>query len=163
MKGPKSKKTESAGSDSDEEDEKADTKQPSSVIDELNKLKRTIFVGNLPVGIKGKVIKRVFAFYGTVESVRIRSVPLAADNTLPRRVAILTKTNLASSRSGDGKGKEQGDSEKGEEEGNTDSGLSVNAYVMFQTRASAVAALGHNMKEIKQRTIRVDLATPNNR
>lgn len=45
-------------------------------FDDENKLLRTVFVGNLPLKIKKKVLIREFGKFGEVESVRIRSVPL---------------------------------------------------------------------------------------
>eukprot|EP00958_Prasinococcus_capsulatus_P005849 scaffold563_cov410-Prasinococcus_capsulatus_cf.AAC.15 len=156
------------GAEADEE-ERAEAKKSNSVAAEMEKLRRTVFVGNLPMGIKAKVVKRIFSFYGPVETVRVRSVPLSEDNELPRRVAILTKTNLATGRglAKGGKKKAPGeqdlseDEEDGDEDRQPEMGLSVNAYVVFQKRASAAAALAHNMKEVQHRVVRVDFATPN--
>lgn len=43
---------------------------------EKDKLPRTVFVGNLPASVKKKELKKEFAQYGPVESVRLRSLAL---------------------------------------------------------------------------------------
>jgi hypothetical protein len=45
-------------------------------LDVEEQLKRTIFVGNLPMSIKPKHLLREFSQFGPVESARLRSVPL---------------------------------------------------------------------------------------
>lgn len=42
--------------------------------EEGEKERRTIFVGNLPLGYKRKKIKNLFKVYGEVESIRLRSI-----------------------------------------------------------------------------------------
>ncbi len=58
--------------------------------------KCTIFVGNLPLGIKPKRLKAYFKSYGQVESVRLRSLAIkgtkvanSGDQTLVRRVCAM--------------------------------------------------------------------------
>ena len=63
-----------------------------------------------------------FFRYGTVESVRLRSLPLKDDGKLPRRAAVAA--------------------------GALDEAGSANAYVVFSSGASAVHALAHNMREV---------------
>lgn len=46
-------------------------------FDDESKLLRTVFVGNLPLKVKKKALGKEFGQYGEIESVRIRSVPLA--------------------------------------------------------------------------------------
>lgn len=46
-------------------------------FDDESKLLRTVFVGNLPLKIKKKALLKEFSQFGEVESVRIRSVPIA--------------------------------------------------------------------------------------
>lgn len=46
-------------------------------FDDEVKLLRTVFVGNLPLSLKKKALIKEFARFGEVESVRIRSVPIA--------------------------------------------------------------------------------------
>uniref|UniRef100_M4DZX1 RRM domain-containing protein n=1 Tax=Brassica campestris TaxID=3711 RepID=M4DZX1_BRACM len=45
-------------------------------FDDERKLLRTVFVGNLPLKFKKKLILKEFRKFGEVESVRIRSVPI---------------------------------------------------------------------------------------
>lgn len=46
-------------------------------FDDESKLLRTVFIGNLPLKIKKKALMKEFGSFGEVESVRIRSIPLA--------------------------------------------------------------------------------------
>jgi len=57
-------------------DEVADTMVSKEGFDDESKLLRTVFVGNLPLKVKKKVILKEFSKFGEVESVRIRSVPI---------------------------------------------------------------------------------------
>jgi nucleolar protein 12 len=86
------------------------------------KLSRTIFVGNLPVTIKSKQVKQLFARFGPVESVRLRSVPLDMDvkKKLPRKAAVIRGLVTA-------------------ERGGT------KAYVVFEREDSVGPALSMNM------------------
>lgn len=45
-------------------------------FDDESKLLRTVFIGNLPLKIKKKLLIKEFGKFGEVESVRIRSIPL---------------------------------------------------------------------------------------
>lgn len=103
-------------------------------FDDESKLLRTIFVGNLPLKIKKKVLMKEFGSFGEVESVRIRSVPVA-DSATPRKAAII-KNKL------------------------NDNADSVNAYIVFKSEESAQASLAHNMAMVGGRHIRVDRACP---
>lgn len=49
---------------------------PKEGFDDDSKLMRTVFVGNLPIKAKKKVLLKEFSKFGEIESVRIRSVPL---------------------------------------------------------------------------------------
>ncbi|KAI5068060.1 hypothetical protein GOP47_0016405 [Adiantum capillus-veneris] len=101
-------------------------------FDAEEKLKRTIFVGNLPLTTKTKALNQEFSIYGPVESVRLRSVPLL-DTKIPRKGAIITgQINEAVN--------------------------SQHAYVVFEEAAFANAALAHNMKEFCGNHLRVDAA-----
>ncbi|KAK9843654.1 hypothetical protein WJX81_001246 [Elliptochloris bilobata] len=102
-------------------------------LEEAERLRRTVFVGNLPAAIKAKRVKQTFARYGAVESVRLRSVPVKLDVKMPRRAAILSG-NVASDRG------------------------TANAYVVFVDTAAAAAALAHNMAELDGLHLRVDIA-----
>ncbi|KAL6909583.1 hypothetical protein ACP4OV_001864 [Aristida adscensionis] len=102
--------------------------------DDEGKLLRTVFVGNLPLRTKRKALTKEFAAFGEVESVRIRSVPVA-DTKIPRKEAILK-----------GKLNELADN--------------VHAYIVFKDEQSARTALSHNMALFGGNHIRVDMACP---
>lgn len=103
-------------------------------FDDESKLLRTVFVGNLPLKIKKKVLIKEFSNFGEVESVRIRSVPLK-DSKIPRKAAVIKKQI-------------------------NDTADSVHAYVVFKTEESALASLVHNMALVGGNHIRVDRACP---
>lgn len=73
--GEKRKAPDDAAVGAGEEDEEA--------FDDESKLLRTVFVGNLPLRTKRKVLVKEFAAFGEIESVRIRSVPLVDVSTMP--------------------------------------------------------------------------------
>ena len=52
--------------------------------------RRTVFVGNIPVKTKRKRIKKFFGFYGEVEKVWIRSVPVQ-ESKMPKRAGVITE------------------------------------------------------------------------
>jgi len=99
------------------------------------RLSRTVFVGNVSPTSKRKALKRTFSEFGAVESVRLRSVPLAKGTLLPRRAAVLAKRADASRKGG------------------------ACAYVVFAERAGAEGALRLNMGEIGGNVVRVDFAS----
>ncbi|KAH0433799.1 hypothetical protein IEQ34_026930 [Dendrobium chrysotoxum] len=103
-------------------------------FDDESKLLRTVFIGNLPLKTKSKALKREFARFGEIESVRIRSVPLV-DTKAPRKAAVI----------------------KGQINEVVDS---MNAYIVFKEEQSAHAALSNNMAQIGGNHIRVDMACP---
>ncbi|TKV90104.1 hypothetical protein SEVIR_9G006300v4 [Setaria viridis] len=103
-------------------------------FDDETKLLRTVFVGNLPLRTKRKVLTKEFAAFGEIESVRIRSVPLV-DTKLTRKGAVIQ-----------GKVNELVDN--------------VHAYIVFKDEQSARAALSHNMAQFGGNHIRVDMACP---
>ncbi|KAK3562134.1 hypothetical protein QTP86_030135, partial [Hemibagrus guttatus] len=99
--------------------------------EERIKLKRTVFIGNLPVNCTKKDLKKIFKDLGTIESVRFRSV-LREDPTMSRRLATIRR---------------QVDPKK----------ASINAYVVFKEEDGAANALQRNGMEIqKDFYIRVD-------
>ena len=103
---------------------------------QLERLSRTVFVGNVSPTSKRKFLKRVFSEFGKVESVRLRSVPLAKGTLLPRRAALLARKADASRSGG------------------------ACAYVVFEERAAAERALSKNMEEVGGNVVRVDFAAP---
>merc|ERR1719473_942375 len=108
------------------EKRKRDAAQDGDEAEERDggKLARTVFVGNVPVSATRKEIKRAFATYGRVESVRVRSLPVAETTKAPRRAVAITREGLDDKRS------------------------SMNAYVCFADATGAAAALAHNMQEL---------------
>eukprot|EP00775_Hariotina_reticulata_P003945 gene3945-4199_t len=92
-------------------------------------------------GIRGqpqaKVLRRQFAEYGHVDSVRLRSVPLDLESKkkLPRKAAVI-KGSVSADRGG------------------------AKAYVVFKDAAAAEAALAANMTQLEGHHIRVDHAAP---
>ncbi|GMJ06032.1 hypothetical protein like AT5G46840 [Hibiscus trionum] len=116
------------------EDVEAVALVPKEGFDDESKLSRTVFVGNLPIKVKKKVLMKEFSKFGEIESVRIRSVPLS-DTKKPRKGAIMLKQI----------------NEKAD---------SVHAYIVFKTEQSAEASLSHNMAVIAGNHIRVDRACP---
>ncbi|MFQ6637808.1 hypothetical protein Gotur_013126 [Gossypium turneri] len=107
---------------------------PKEGFDDDSKLMRTVFVGNLPIKAKKKVLLKEFSKFGEVESVRIRSVPLN-DTKKPRKGAIMLKQI-------------------------NENADSVHAYIVFKTEQSAEASLANNMAVIAGNHIRVDRACP---
>jgi hypothetical protein len=75
-------------------------------------------------GDQGEEQELLLRRYGTVESVRLRSLPLKDEGKLPRRAAVAAGAV---------------DESRG----------SANAYVVFSSGASAVHALAHNMREVR--------------
>jgi RNA recognition motif-containing protein len=103
---------------------------PGERLTDPAKDSRTVFVGNVPVALKLKYIKRHFAPCGAVESVRMRSLPVASPK-LSRKGAYATK-----------------DFREG--------ASSCNAYVVFADAASVPAALKLNGSEMGGHHVRVD-------
>ncbi|XP_030074968.1 RNA-binding protein 34 [Microcaecilia unicolor] len=95
--------------------------------------KRTLFVGNLPVTFTKQMLKALFREFGTVESVRFRSIA-RAEATLSRKLATIQRQTHAKRNN-------------------------INAYVVFCEQASAAKALVKNGMEVASGFhIRVDLA-----
>ncbi|EOY25135.1 hypothetical protein QUC31_009124 [Theobroma cacao] len=107
---------------------------PKEGFDDESKLLRTVFVGNLPIKVKKKVLIKEFSKFGEIESVRIRSIPLS-DTKKPRKGAIMLKQF----------------NEKAD---------TVHAYIVFKTEESAEASLAHNMAVVAGNHIRVDRSCP---
>jgi nucleolar protein 12 len=86
-------------------------------------------VGNLPVTIKPKALKKLFSDCGPVESARLRSVPLDMDakKKIPRKAAVI-RGMVTAERAG------------------------ANAYVVFQQAASVEAALAKNMSLVSDKS-----------
>lgn len=114
--------------------EEAKPPKPSAeqvAVADAERLARTIFVGNLPVGTKPKALKRHFAAHGTVENVRLRAAA-AANPKMSQRAAVIT-------------GEVTGDS--------------LAAYVIYADRASALAAIATSGQIGFGHHLRIDAAT----
>ena len=94
---------------------------------------RTVFVGNLPVNCTKKHIKKLFKQYGSVETVRLRSIKVSPGEMSARR-AIRTQKQLV--------------------EGST-----FNAYVVLSSPSEAESCLGLNGSCLQGRHLRVDMLT----
>lgn len=106
-----------------------DKKQPKFDAEQEG---RTVFVGNLPSTITGKILKRKFKEHGEIETVRIRSVA-RPDMKTTKKVATIQK--------------------KFHENRNN-----VNAYVRFKEIKSAIDSCKLNGTEIDSHILRVDMA-----
>ncbi|XP_022911762.2 RNA-binding protein 34 [Onthophagus taurus] len=108
-------------------------KEVDDEISTINKEnnKRTLFVGNLPINVNKNILKRRFEKFGTVDSVRLRSAPIADERT-PKKVAIIKK-QFHKNRN------------------------SINAYIRFMDRKDAIRATKLNGSQYKDHHIRVKL------
>ena len=100
--------------------------------DDPERLSRTVFVGNIPISATRKDLKKFFAKYGEIESVRLRSVPIA--NAKHSRKLAIVKKELHPERN------------------------NMNAYVVFKEKENAERALESKGAEFKGMHIRVDIA-----
>ncbi|PSR91619.1 Nucleolar protein [Actinidia chinensis var. chinensis] len=102
--------------------------------DDESKLLRTVFVGNLPLMVKKKVLVKEFSQFGEIESLKIRSIPLLDTKKPRKRAVIQKKINYAVDR--------------------------VHANIVFKTEQAARASLSHNMAVVGENHIHVDRACP---
>jgi len=111
-------------------EEKAETAEEVAA-----RLRRTVFVGNVPVTTKRLALAKHFRTFGPVESVRIRSAA-SANLKMAKRAAVITGTLDSNVRD------------------------SVNAYVVFDDEASAAKAIEANGAVAFGRHLRIDSAAP---
>lgn len=127
--------------DEEDGDGVEDSNTGSNVIDK-SKEERTIFIGNIP---KSETVKSVTKFcteFGAVESVRLRSVPVAGTAVDDAgNHDLMKKVCVNQGKLGDQKG-------------------SFNAYVVFSDKSSVAAALKANNRLMGKRHIRVDTSQP---
>ena len=93
--------------------------------------KRTVFVGNISLSCNRKVLKQLFKKYGTVESVRLRSLKVQPGD-MPNKVALRRQKQLVE-------------------------GSSCNAYVVMATEEEAEKSLALSGTLFHGRHLRVDL------
>jgi nucleolar protein 12 len=131
------KKAEKVSSDEEEAEEEVEEQVNGGGKHNINDpkvLARTIFVGNIPASAKKKALTSLFQAYGSIESVRYRSVPLKKDVVLPRKAAVASGAV---------------DPTRG----------SAHAYIIYTNIESAQNAVKkQNMKEWLGFHLRVDLA-----
>ena len=92
--------------------------------------KRTLFIGNLPVGLKRKQLRKLFADFGKIQTLRFRSVAIS-DLKLGRKVCL--KTNKIN-----------------------ENATSKNAYIVFEHEECLDKALSKNGSLVNEHYIRVD-------
>ena len=103
---------------------------------------KTIFVGNIPLSADVKSLKKYFKEFGEIETIRLRSVPIAGVAVDDHGNQDLVKKVCTNTRKfGDQKG-------------------SFNAYVVFHDPACAAAALVANNRLMDNRHLRVDRSNP---
>ncbi|XP_056097400.1 RNA-binding protein 34 [Rhinichthys klamathensis goyatoka] len=107
----------------EEEDPRAGGRRRKNTAEERLKLKRTVFVGNLPASCSKKSLLSLFRPAGVVESVRFRSV-VREDPTLSRKVAAIQRKVHPKKQN-------------------------INAYVVFREEEAAAGALKWNGREIQ--------------
>ncbi|XP_075536053.1 uncharacterized protein LOC142571516 [Dermacentor variabilis] len=98
--------------------------------DTPDKDERTVFVGNLPVTATPKSVRHVFSKYGTIESIRFRSI-VPAKESLSKKVAFISKALHSNKQT-------------------------VNAYVVFKAKETVKDALTLNGSVLFGNHIRVD-------
>ncbi|XP_039594269.1 RNA-binding protein 34 [Polypterus senegalus] len=102
--------------------------------EERLKNKRTVFVGNLPVSCNEKTLRSLFKEYGSIESMRFRSV-VRGEKKMSKKVATIKRIVHPNA-------------------------TSINAYIVFKSETEAVKALQKNGNEIEHGYhIKVDLAS----
>ncbi|KAG1929696.1 RNA-binding protein 34 [Pimephales promelas] len=106
-----------------EGDPRAGGRRRKNTAEERLKLKRTVFVGNLPASCSKKSLLSLFRPVGVVESVRFRSV-VREDPTLSRKVAAIQRKVHPKKQN-------------------------INAYVVFREEEAAAGALKWNGHEIQ--------------
>ncbi|XP_076234456.1 uncharacterized protein LOC143179224 [Calliopsis andreniformis] len=129
-------------SDEDEEEEeqnnsivesqenKKNKGDPNDSLEELKMDKRTIFIGNLPVEVTKKQLKKEFKKHGYIETIRLRGI-VAKTLNMPKKVAAITKEMHPKLKS-------------------------VHAYIRFSSEEFAKAALSMNGKIFQGNYLRVD-------
>ncbi|KAK6541011.1 Nucleolar protein 12 [Orbilia ellipsospora] len=131
-------------SEASDEDEEESEEEPQERIrhetegalqeEELDKAKRTVFIGNLPSSVISDkshhiALKTAFKAYGIISSVRFRSI--AFSDQIPRKAAFITKAFHVDQ-------------------------TTVNAYIVFKTAEAARASLKLNGTVLLNHHIRVD-------
>lgn len=115
----------------EEEGNSPKKRRRTKMVEERIKMKRTVFVGNLPINSTKKTLKTIFKDKGPIESIRFRSL-VREDPGMSRKAATIQR--MVHSKK-----------------------TSINAYVVFKNENGAVQALERNGIQIeKGYYIRVD-------
>nr|CDJ98378.1 RNA recognition motif domain containing protein [Haemonchus contortus] len=99
----------------------------------LDEKKRTIFVGNAPLSMDERSCKKLFSQYGSIESVRMRSV-MPPKQTITKRIAHISHAYHEKQNS-------------------------LNFYVKFKDEESVKKALSYNGTIVDRHRVRVDTCT----
>ena len=121
----------------DDTDQQAIDSSDSSSADN-----RTIFVGSIPVSETVKSLTKFFKTYGEIESIRLRSVPIAGAKVDEAGNQDLVKKVCVNAK------------KLGEQKG------SFNAYIVYKTSEGATASLAANNQMMGTRHLRVDRSKP---
>uniref|UniRef100_A0A131YIJ2 Nucleolar protein 12 n=1 Tax=Rhipicephalus appendiculatus TaxID=34631 RepID=A0A131YIJ2_RHIAP len=116
--------------DDNQKDQKNRREKKVRHPDTPDKDERTIFVGNLPGTATQKAVRHVFSKYGTIESIRFRSI-VPAKESLSKKVAFISKALHSNKQT-------------------------VNAYVVFKAKEAVNKALTLNGGVLFGNHIRVD-------
>ena len=126
------------------DDNKVDSSDGAEIsADNPNNSLRTVFVGNLSVKETTKTITKLFSEFGEVESVRLRSVPIAGTKVDDAgNQDLVRKVRVNAQKFGTQK-------------------VSFNAYLVFKDEHSVKAAIENaNNRVVNDRHIRVDYCNP---
>ena len=127
VKGKRPKKSKPVEPEPEPEQSKFPTLSPEEKL-EIDK--RTLFIGNLPLGYKRKQLRKLFADFGKIQSLRFRSVAIS-DLKLGRKVCL--KTNKVN-----------------------ENATCKNAYIVFDHEECLEKALSKNGVLVNDHHIRVD-------
>lgn len=107
------------------------SRRPRRIRSQDIRTDRTVFVGNIPVNCTKKSIKQLFKQYGSIESIRFRSMKVSPGDR-PSRLAKRTQKQLVE-------------------------GSSFNAYVVMSSTDEAESCLGLNGVMLQGRHLRIDM------
>jgi nucleolar protein 12 len=139
----KSKSVTSTAIETDETNELSEKNRIVETEEEkLDKSNRTLFIGNLATSITIKKLKKICSSFGEVDSIRLRSIPIAGTAVDKAGYQNLVRKVCAIKRSfGDQKG-------------------SMNAYVVFKDQESVEKAILSNNMVLESRHLRFDHMVP---
>lgn len=113
----------------------AEMRKNMSPKEKQDELKRTIFIGNIPVGTEKKKLEKHFSQYGKIIASRFRDIPLLHPGSKETRKKGVIKKDFHPERK------------------------SMNAYIVYEDQQSAQNALQANGTTFQNFHIRVDFAS----